>query len=413
MPQIKPFKGLRPHPDYLKEVVAKPFEEMFTLEAKEIALSNKHSFLNLMEPVADHQFLRGTKQDIIFKKINENFSEFIEDKILIEDEKECFYIYQNQTRETKQTGIWATSAIDDYLNNTIRKHEHTREEREKGIIDYLEQTGIDSNPVLITYLPNSEIKNIISSYITKKPEVDFYTNDGVKHRLWLVKNEYDISTLISLFNKMDATYIADGHHRAAAASVLGIHKRKLNLKHTGKEDYNFFSTLLFSTDELLIFEYNRLIKGLNSLKTNEFLNAIEKDFIVKKHLGKPFKPFTFRSFGMYLDHIWYHLTPKNNLLIDQDPVSLLDVSILQNHILKPILGIDNPRSDERIFFSGGVKGIEDLEYQVNSGKAEVAFSLYPTSISQLIEVANAGLVMPPKSTWFEPKLHCGLVVHRI
>ena len=413
MPQIKPFRGLRPHPDFLKEVVAKPFEEMYTEEAKEIASSNKHSFLNLMEPEPDDKYQRGTIQDIIFKKINENFVEFIDDKILIQDSQECFYIYQNQTREKIQTGIWATSAIDDYLNNTIKKHEHTREEREKGIIDYLEQTGIDSNPVLVTYLPNLEVKNIIDSYIQLKPEVDFYTNDGVKHKLWLVKEVATLELLVDLFKKMDATYIADGHHRAAAFSILGIQKRKLNLKHTGKEDYNFFSTLLFSTDELLIFEYNRLVKGLNSLTIKQLISEIEKSFNVNQHTGKPFKPVSYNSFGMYLDHKWYVLTPKGIGINKIDPVEILDVSVLQNYILKPILGINNPRTDERIFFSGGVKGIEDLEHQVNSGKADVAFSLFPTSISQLIEVANAGLVMPPKSTWFEPKLHCGLVVHRI
>lgn len=410
MPKIKAFKGIRPAADKTLQVVAKPFDQFYTEAAKEILQNNPISFLHTIEPLINNPYLRGSREEIIFKKAKDFFEDFIENKVLVQDVKEAIYIYRTFNKGHWQTGIWCITAIDDYLDNTLRKHEHTRADREKDLIEYLDNTGIDANPVLVTYSGTPVTQSIINKTIIEKPLVDFFA-DEQEHQLWMIDDEETIKTLISEFASLPASYIADGHHRAAAASLAGIQRRKNNLKHRGHEDYNFFTTLYFTFDQLLVYEFQRLVKDLNGLSTDEFFEKLKLIFEVSEI--KSSKPSTAHVFHMYLEQKWYELKIPETLLNISDPVARLDVSILQDKILNPILGIEDPRRDKRVKFVGGVTTTEDVVEMVDSGEMKVAFFLYPTSIDELVDVADAGSVMPPKSTWFEPKLHCGLLIHKV
>jgi uncharacterized protein (DUF1015 family) len=410
MPKINAFKGIRPALDKTLQVVAKPFDQFYTEEAKKILQQNSISFLHTIEPLIDNPYLRGSREEIIFKKAKDFFEDFLENSILVQDSKEAIYIYRTFNKGHWQTGIWCITAIDDYLDNTLRKHEHTRAEREKDLIEYLDNTGIDANPVLVTYAGTPVIQSIINKTITEKPLVDFFA-DEQEHQLWMIDEEETIKTLLREFASLPASYIADGHHRAAAASLAGIQRRKNNLKHRGTEDYNFFTTLYFTFDQLLVYEFQRLVKDLNGLSVEEFLDKLKLIFEVTEIPAS--KPSTAHVFHLYLEQKWYALTIPEKLLNISDEVARLDVSILQDKILNPILGIEDPRRDKRIKFVGGVLPIEEVIKLVDEGEMKLAFFLYPTSIDELIDVADAGNVMPPKSTWFEPKLHCGLLIHKV
>lgn len=410
MPRIKAFKGIRPAKDKTLAVVAKPFDQFYTEAAKTILQNNPISFLHTIEPLIDNPFLRGSREEIIFKKAKEFFEEFLEEKVLLSDEKEAIYIYRTHNKGHWQTGIWCITAIDDYLDNTLRKHEHTRADREKDLIEYLDNTGIDANPVLVTYSGTPKIQSIIDKKIQEEPLVDFFA-DEQQHQLWMIDGVDEIKSITDEFAKLPASYIADGHHRAAAASLAGIQRRKNNLRHRGHEDYNFFSTLYFTFDQLLVYEFQRLVKDLNGLTTEDFLNKLREQFDLSTTTdAKPHAP---HAFHLYIDQQWYVINVPAEMLKVDDPVSRLDVSILQDKILKPILGIEDPRRDQRIKFIGGVTPVTEVLEMVDRGEMKLAFFLYPTSIEELIDVADNGSVMPPKSTWFEPKLHCGLLIHKV
>lgn len=409
MPQIRPFKGIRPANDWIDQVIARPSDVMYSEEAERIKANNTHSFLHLMEPRIDNPYQRGSVQEMIFKKISENFHEFWDNGVLIEDHSPAFYLYRITTAEHSFTGIWTCSAIDDYLNNTIKKHELTRSEREQGLIDYFEHTGIDGNPVIVAYPSNSSIKSIIQQKQALKADVSFET-EGNQHEVWVFRKAEEIEQLIRLFQELPAAYIADGHHRAAAASILGIQRRKSNLRHNGTESYNYFSSIYYAADELLIYEFHRLIKDLGGLNLDELLKALENDFTVEKQ-ATIVKPEALHKFGMYVNKEWYLLTAKAALYDVNNAVDKLDVSILHQHILDPILHIKDAKTDKRIDFMGGIRDISELIRRVDAGEMQIGFTLYPTSIEELIAVADNGDVMPPKSTWFEPKLHCGLIIH--
>lgn len=410
MPKIKPFRGIHPARQIADQVIVN-LENLSVSEAKVIQLENPYSYVNMVVPKLDNLFLLGSKNELAYKKINENFEEFLEKGILVRDPKSAFYIYRYTSQNTVQTGLWATTSIDDYLTNVVKKHELTKHDREKSLIEYLQLTGIDANPVLITYRAIPGIDKIIAESVKHQPELEFSKN-GSGHSLWRISNDQMIAELTALFNNIPSSYIADGHHRAAAASLSGIQRRKLNLKHHGNEEYNYFSSVYMSTDQLRIYSFNRVIKGLNSLSEEKFLDKISSCFLVKE-VNEPFIPGQIHQFGMYLRGKWYILIARGNIIHDNDPLNVLDVSILHDFILSPLLNINDPRTDPRIGYINGSAPLTNLLSQVDSGKYDVAFILYPTSIDQLMNVADEGEVMPPKSTCIEPKFEVGLLIHEI
>lgn len=410
MPRIKAFKGLRPAKGRVLEVIVKPFDSFYTEQAKQILQQNPWSFLHAIEPLIDNPYQRGSREEIIFKKAKEHFDEFVEEGVLVQDDKPAIYIYRTINKGFMQTGIWCCTAIDDYLDNTLKKHEFTRADREKDLIEYLDNTGIDANPVLVAYHKSETIQQLIDETVASEPEFHFEA-EGQEHWLWKIDEAGRVERLQKAFKELPCSYIADGHHRAAAASLAGIQRRKNNLKHKGDEDYNFFTTLYFSADQLLIYEFQRLVKDLNGYSNAGFLEQLALVFDVNG--SDAGKPESLHQFRMYLDGKWYALRVKENRLAKENPVERLDVSILQQQVLEPLLAIKDPRTDKRIRFAGGLVPVNELTALVDSGEMRVAFFLYPTSIGELFEVADSGNVMPPKSTWFEPKLHCGLVVHKV
>lgn len=410
MPRIKPFKGIHPKQSNAEKVVVN-LENLSISEAKLIRQENPYSYVNMLVPKLDNIFLMGSKNELAFKKINENFEDFIDKGIFIQDSKPSIYIYQVHRAGLTQTGIWTVTSIDDYLNNVVKKHELTNSAREQSLIDYIQQTGIDANPVLITYKPVKAIDKIIQENTINQADISF-VKDETEHHLWKIDNEKILKILVVEFSKLSSTYIADGHHRAAASSLLGIQRRKLNLKHQGDEEYNFFTSIYMSTDQLRIYGFNRLVKDLNGLSPDKIIELISQNFNITESLIAQ-EPCEIHVFGMYLAGKWYKLIAKRELFETNNPLAKLDVSILQDYILSPIFKIINPRTDPRISYRGGLLPINDLINDVDNGKFALAFVLYPTGIEQLMEVADAGEVMPPKSTWFEPKFDVGLLIHQI
>lgn len=410
MPRIKPFYALKPIVRLQNSVVTRPLESYSLGEARLMVSENRYSFLHLVNPELDNPYLRGSRQELIYKKISENLEAFIDDKILIQEEKPSIYIYQVEHDGLIQIGIWALTHINDYLNGKIKKHELTVERRELLLSEYLQQTGIDANPVLITYFPNEVVDNLIAQYQATKPNVDFIYKDGTQHRIWIINAQEDLNMLTTAFKEMPTVYIADGHHRIAAMAKMAMHKRTLT---SNSEDlaFNYFSTAYFNTEQVKVLAFNRMVKDLNSLSTEEFLVAVAQSFSIEKVEGIV-KPFAMHEFGMYVSKSWYKLIAKPHVYDENDPISVLDVTILQNYILTPILSISDPRTDARITFEGGKTSIHELQQQVDHGNYAVAFTLYATSIKQLINVAEANGVMPPKSTWVEPKFLVGMLTNR-
>jgi uncharacterized protein (DUF1015 family) len=411
MPSIKPFKALLPNNDLAQEIVVH-LENLTIENAKIIRDQSVNSFVHLLIPKLEHYYLQGSKQELAFKKIAENLEDFMRENVLIQDDKSSLYIYQIKHLGLTQTGIWTVTAIDDYLNNTVKKHELTRVERERGLIEYLQQTGIDANPVLITYPPKAEINQIIETKVKLVPDLSF-DYEQEQHHLWKVNDSVEVDKLVQLFEKMDATYLADGHHRAAAACTYGIERRKLNLKHKATEEYNFFSSVYMSTDQLRVFEFHRVIKDLGNLSSADFLKAISSKFNIQEIKSEDLNPKQEHQFGLYHAGKSYLLITKSEFINPANVVGNLDVSILEDLILKPILNILDSRTDKRISFAGGITQIYDLLKSVDSKEQSAVFFLYPTSIDDLMKVADLGETMPPKSTWFEPKFLVGLVTHLI
>ena len=411
MPNIKPFKALLPHPKLASKIVVH-LENLTIENAKIIRNQSTNSFVHLLIPKIEHYYLQGSKQELAFKKIAENLEDFIHQNVLIQDHQPSLYIYQIKHLNITQTGIWTATSIDDYLNNTVKKHELTRIERERGLIEYLQQTGIDANPVLITYQPKEPINQIIQDKINFPADLSFNYEDK-EHQLWKIDNTDEVSKLVQLFTEMDSTYLADGHHRAAAACSYGIERRKLNLKHKGTEEYNFFSSVYMSTDQLRIFEFHRLIKDLGSLSPQDFLKSVSLKFAIQEIKNDDLKPKQEHQFGLYLAGKSYLLTTKLKFINLENVVENLDVSILENLILKPILNILDARTDDRISFAGGLTPVQDLLETIDNNEQSAGFFLFPTSIDDLMKVADLGETMPPKSTWFEPKFLVGLVTHLI
>lgn len=410
MATIKPFKGIHPNYNYAEDVVIS-LENLSLDEAKVIRQENPYSYVNMLVPKLDNLFLLASKVELAYKKINENLDDFISEGILIQDPKPSIYIYQIERNGVSQTGIWTLTSIDDYLKNTLKKHELTRHDREKSLISYLQQTGIDANPVLITYKSVPKI-DLILSEITKNKADLIFSNNNTRHQLWIIDNEIAVNSIVSAFEDLPSTYIADGHHRASAAALFGLKCRKLSNQAQNNEEFNFFTSVYMSTDQLKIYGFNRLIKCLNGLVQSDFLNKLVNYFELRKSEDKVV-PSKKHDFGMYLSGEWYHLRAKAEICNGDSTVDELDVSILQNYILSEMLNLSDPRTDPSITYQSALLPIEDLISKVDQGEFAIAFTLFPTSIDQLIRVADEGVVMPPKSTLIEPKFDVGLLIHQI
>ena len=412
MAQIRAFQGIRPKKGLEAQVASQPYDVLSSEEARAKASGNPNSFLHVvkseidLDPNVDHY------DEAVYKKAKENFESFMENDVLVQDEKACFYAYRQIMGPWAQTGLVACSSIADYFSNVIKKHEFTRPAKEKDRITHMKTTRVHSGPVFLCYPEVDAIDDIIREVCTAAPEYDFTADDDVQHTLWVIDDEDTINRLVELFNKeVPASYIADGHHRAASSSKVGKELGEDDPSENGEAEYNYFLSVLFPANQIHIMEVNRLVKGLNGLSTDDFKLKMASAFEVES-TKSAFKPETAHQFGMYLQGMWYKLTAKEGTYDDNDPIGTLDVTVLSNNLLDPILGIKDQRTDERIDFVGGIRGMEELEKRVDSGEMTLAFSIYPVGIKQLMDIADSGQVMPPKSTWFEPKLRSGLVVHK-
>jgi uncharacterized protein (DUF1015 family) len=408
---IKPFRALRPAAELASRVASLPYDVMNTAEAREMAKGNPHSFLHVSRAEIDLPEGTDIHSPAVYQKAAENFQFFIKNGTLKQDDRPSLYIYAQTMDGRRQVGLVACSSIDDYFNDVIKKHEFTRPEKEQDRIEHMEAVQAHVGPIFLTYAPNATVRSVVEKIVATVPINDFTSADDIRHSLWLVDEPKDIKDICDAFDtEIPCTYIADGHHRAASAAKVGKKLQSQNPSHTGREEYNFFLSVLFPADELAIMDYNRVVKDLNGLTKESLIEKVSERFTVAPVDGDQAKPAQLHDFGIYIEGQWYRLTAKDNAYTN-DPIGILDVTILQNEILSPLLGIADPRIDTRIDFVGGIRGLKQLAKRVDSGEMAVAFALYPVSLRQLMDIADSGNVMPPKSTWFEPKLRDGLVCH--
>lgn len=410
MASIKPFRALRPPKDLVDKVSALPYDVMNVAEACEMAAGNPNSFLHISRPEIDLAADVDPHDDVVYEQGRLNMAEFIRRGILTQDSKECFYVYRQQMGSINQTGLVVCASVDDYQSGVIKKHEHTRADKEEDRVKHIDYLDANDEPVFYLSRSCAEVEGIIEGVTNGAPEYNFTSDDGVCHTAWIIADHSLIERLIVLFAAIPKLYVADGHHRSAAAGRVRELRREKNPGHTGQEEYNSFLTVIFPENQLNIMPYNRVVKDLNGRSIAEFITQVGSSFDITP-ASAPVAPAERHRFGMYLDGRWYHLHARPALVNEADTVNRLDVSILQNSLLSPLLGIHNPRTDQRIHFVGGIRGTEELVKLVDSGDYAVAFSLHPTSIQELIELADQDQIMPPKSTWFEPKLRSGLFVH--
>jgi len=411
MARIKPFRGLRPTPAMIGKVASPPYDVLNSEEAREKVHGNPYSFLHVVKPEIDLPADIDLHDPRVYAKAGENLNSFIKDGVMIQDETPCYYIYKQQMGEHVQVGLVAVAAAEDYLANKIKKHEFTRPDKENDRMTHIDSLNAQAGPVFLTYRAREDVNQIVDEILQQAPVYDFTGDYSVQHTFYVVKDENTINKLSAAFAKIDALYVADGHHRSAAGTRVMESRKKANPNHTGNEEYNFFLSVIFPDDQMLILDYNRAVHDLNGRSKDDFLTEISDKFEITPYNEGAYKPENLHLFGMYLDGSWYTLKARDGSFDKDDPIKQLDVSILQENLLNPVLGIENPRTDTRIHFIGGIRGLGELEELVDSGKYAVAFAFFPTSISQLLAVADADEVMPPKSTWFEPKLASGVVVH--
>ena len=410
MSVLRAFKGYRPTKELCSKVAALPYDVMSSAEAREMVKGDPYSFLHVDRAEIDLDPSVDIYSPEVYQKAADNLKKMIDDGIYIHDEKPCMYIYRLTMDGRSQTGLVACASIDEYIENKIKKHELTREDKEQDRIRHVDACNANTGPIFLTYRAKDDIDALIAKETAKEPVYDFVSEDGVGHTVWVIDDADTISSLEAAFAKVPSLYIADGHHRNASAVKVGL-KRRGEGEYDKNAEFNFYLAVAFPDNQLKIMDYNRVVKDLNGRTKEQFLEDISKDFEVKKSdSGKPQKAL---DFGMYLDGEWYMLTAKAGSFDSSDPVLSLDVSILQNNLLAPVLGIGDPRTDNRIAFVGGIRGLKELVSLVDSGKMAVAFAMYPTSIEQLMDIADAGKIMPPKSTWFEPKLRSGIFIHEL
>jgi len=410
MTLIRPFAGLRPKQEHAADVVAPPYDVLNTEEARARADGRPYSFLHISKPEIDLPVGTDPFSAEVYAKGAENLQQQLEKGILQQDTQACYYLYRLIMGKHSQTGLVAVASVPDYDSNRIRKHEFTRPDKEDDRVRQVDALNAQTGPVFLTYRHDDRIDELVKQVCTGTAEYDLTADDGVQHTLWAVKDQALIDEITQGFDAMPCLYIADGHHRSAAASRVAAMRKENNPSHTGEEAYNYFLAVIFPDNQMKILDYNRVIKDLNGLGKDAFLQAVTNNFDVKQQ-DSAVKPGKAGEFGMYLDGQWYRLNIKDELIPKNDPVKRLDVSLLQNNLIEPVLGIADPRRDKRIDFVGGIRGLQELEKRVNSGEMAVAFALFATSLDDLMSVADANEVMPPKSTWFEPKLADGLVSH--
>ncbi len=414
MAVIKPFKGIRPPQDLVEKVESRPYDVLNSEEARAEAAGNEKSLYHIIKPEIDFPVGTSEHDPRVYEKAAENFKMFQEKGWLVQDSKEQYYIYAQTMNGKTQFGLVVCAYVEDYLKGVIKKHELTRRDKEEDRMKHVRVNNANIEPVFFAYPDDAKLDAIVARYAASKPVYDFIAPiDGFRHQFWIIDQEADIKDITDEFAKMPSLYIADGHHRSAAAALVGAEKARLNPNHRGDEEYNYFMAVCFPANQLTIIDYNRVVKDLNGLSSAEFLDKVEKYFTVEKKGNEIYKPNKLHNFSLYLDGEWYSLTAKPGTYNDSDPIGVLDVTISSSHILDEILGIKDLRSDKRIDFVGGIRGLGELKKRVDSGEMKVALALYPVSMKQLMDIADSGNIMPPKTTWFEPKLRSGLVIHKL
>lgn len=414
MAKIKPFKGIRPPKQYVEEVESRPYDVLDSEEARVEAGDNEKSLYHIIKPEIDFEPGTSEYDPRVYEKAAENFKKFQDKGWLVQDDKDNYYIYAQTMNGKTQYGLVVCAFVDDYLNGVIKKHELTRRDKEEDRMKHVRVNNANIEPVFFAYPDNTVLNDVIMKYAQTEPEYDFIAPiDGFRHQFWIISDSKDIEVVTEEFAKMPALYIADGHHRSAAAALVGAEKAKQNPDHKGTEEYNYFMAVCFQASQLTILDYNRVVKDLNGLSSEEFLTALSKNFDVVEKGADIYKPNHLHNFSLYLDNKWYSLTAKQGTFDDKDPIGVLDVDISSRLILDEILGIKDLRSDKRIDFVGGLRGLEELKRRVDSGEMRMALALYPVTMQQIMDIADSGKIMPPKATWFEPKLRSGLIIHKL
>ncbi len=414
MATIKPFRGIRPPKHLVEKIESRPYDVLDSEEARAEAGDNEMSLYHIIKPEIDFEVGTSEYDERVYQKAAENFKKFQDKGWLKMDDKEQYYIYAQTMNGKTQYGLVVCAFVDDYMNGSIKKHELTRRDKEEDRMKHVRVNDANVEPVFFAYPDNKVLNDIIMRYASTEPEYDFIAPiDGFGHKFWIVSDDKDIETITQEFAKLPCLYIADGHHRSAAAALVGAEKAKQNPLHKGDEEYNYFMAVCFQASQLTILDYNRVIKDLNGLSSEEFLEKLKKNFNVEEKGSEIYKPQRLHEFSLYLDKKWYCLTAKPGTFDDTDPIHVLDVDISSRLILDEILDIKDLRSSKRIDFVGGLRGLEELKRRVDSGEMRAALALYPVSMKQLMDIADSGKIMPPKATWFEPKLRSGLIVHKL
>ena len=410
---VKPFRGVRPPKEYVAQVASKPYDVLNSEEARTEAVGNEKSLYHIIKPEIDFEPGTDEHDPKVYEKAVENFRKFQENGWLVQDSKPCYYIYAQTMDGRTQYGFVVAASVDDYMNGRIKKHELTRRDKEEDRMKHVRNNRANVEPVFFTFPDNDSLEQILKQETAKEPTYDFVADDGFGHTFWVIDSDETIAKISSLFADIPNMYIADGHHRSAAAALVGAEMAKNNPNHTGSEEYNYFLAVCFPASHLKVMDYNRVVKDLNGLTTDEFLRRLEDNFVVELKGSEIFKPGRLHEFSLYIDDKWYSLTAKPGTYNDADPIGVLDVTISSDLILRDILGITDLRSDKRIDFVGGLRGLGELKRRVDSGEMRMALALYPVTMQQIIDIADSGNIMPPKTTWFEPKLRSGIIIHKL
>ncbi|MBP1639036.1 MAG: hypothetical protein H6Q17_619 [Bacteroidetes bacterium] len=410
---VKPFRGVRPPKELVEQVASRPYDVLNSEEARAEAGDNQKSLYHIIKPEIDFPVGTDEHDEKVYAKALENFNKFQKEGWLMQDDKDRYYVYAQTMNGRTQYGLCVAAAVEDYMKGNIKKHELTRRDKEEDRMKHVRVNNANIEPVFFAYPHQDELDAIVSNVTKGAPEYDFVAPDGFGHHFWVINDDATIKRITEIFAGIPSMYIADGHHRSAAAALVGDEKRKQNPSHKGNEEYNYFLAVCFPDNQLNIIDYNRVVKDLNGLSNEQFIAALEKNFTVEEKGADIYKPSALHNFALYLSGKWYSLTAKAGTYNDNDPIGVLDVTISSNLILDEILGIKDLRSDKRIDFVGGIRGLGELKRRVDNGEMKVALALYPVSMKQLIDIADSGNIMPPKTTWFEPKLRSGLVIHKL